>query len=61
MLEVHDEECQVGEDFAETECVVELDTVEDPRPIFEAVDVFRPDVTVTITYTTLSNSLFQED
>ena len=48
VLEVHREERDVGQSVTQTEAVVELDAVEDPRPIVQTEDVVSEQISMPI-------------
>ncbi len=47
-LEVHRQECDVGEHVAVPQLVIELEAVEDARPVGEEEDVARLQIAVTV-------------
>ena len=48
VLQVHGQEGDVGERVAQTQAVVELQAVEDPRPVVEQEDVVGQQVSVPV-------------
>ena len=59
-LEVHGEERRVGDDVADAQGVVELEAVEEPRPVGEAEDVVGQQIAVPVAAPAVGDPLLEQ-
>ena len=59
-LEIHREECDVGEDVAVAKAVVEFQAIDRARPVVETEDVLGEEVAVTVARMAAGDALFEE-
>ena len=59
-LEIHGEEGDVGEDIAVTELIVELETIDGPRSLLDAEDVFGQEIAVAVTSSVRVDAFVEE-